>query len=59
MSYDQLKQRHLADYQALFRRVDIDLGYTEAAGRFDESVASKTAMIRIWRHCIFSLAAIC
>lgn len=31
MSYDQLKQRHLADYQALFRRVDIDLGYTEAA----------------------------
>ncbi|HDS85240.1 MAG TPA: glycoside hydrolase family 95 protein, partial [Phycisphaerales bacterium] len=31
LSYDQLKQRHLADYQALFRRMDIDLGRTEAA----------------------------
>ena len=30
-SYDQLKSAHLADYQALFRRVEIDLGKTAAA----------------------------
>ena len=30
-SYDALKSAHLADYQALFRRVSIDLGKTEAA----------------------------
>ncbi|MCI0498639.1 MAG: glycoside hydrolase family 95 protein [Planctomycetales bacterium] len=30
-SYDMLKQRHLQDYQALFGRVSIDLGTTEAA----------------------------
>ncbi|MFY1620370.1 glycosyl hydrolase family 95 catalytic domain-containing protein [Micromonospora sp. WMMD736] len=30
-SYDQLRSRHLADYQALFNRVTIDLGRTAAA----------------------------
>ena len=30
-SYDQLKAAHLADYQALFRRVSLDLGKTEAS----------------------------
>ena len=30
-SYDELKAAHLADYQALFRRVSIDLGQTPAA----------------------------
>ncbi|MEV4215957.1 glycoside hydrolase N-terminal domain-containing protein [Micromonospora sp. NPDC049662] len=30
-SYDQLRGRHLADYQALFNRVTIDLGRTAAA----------------------------
>jgi alpha-L-fucosidase 2 len=30
-SYDQLKADHLSDYQALFRRVSIDLGRTAAA----------------------------
>jgi alpha-L-fucosidase 2 len=30
-SYDQLRSNHLADYQALFRRVSIDLGKTDAA----------------------------
>ncbi len=29
--YTALKERHVADYQGLFRRVDIDLGRTEAA----------------------------
>ncbi|RKR86507.1 alpha-L-fucosidase 2 [Micromonospora pisi] len=30
-SYDQLRARHLADYQALFARVSLDLGRTAAA----------------------------
>ncbi len=30
-SWEQLKQAHLADHQALFRRVKLDLGRTEAA----------------------------
>ena len=30
-SYDQLKDRHLADHQALFHRVKLDLGRTPAA----------------------------
>lgn len=30
-SYDQLKQRHLSDYQALMNRVDIELGDTPAS----------------------------
>jgi len=30
-SYEALKQRHVADHQSLFRRMDIDLGKTEAA----------------------------
>ncbi len=30
-SYEQLLKAHLADYQALFRRVSLDLGRTEAA----------------------------
>ena len=32
-SYEAIKERHLGDYQALFRRVDIDLGRTDAAER--------------------------
>lgn len=31
LSYEAIKQRHTADHQALFRRMDIDLGRTEAA----------------------------
>ncbi|MFI7070798.1 glycosyl hydrolase family 95 catalytic domain-containing protein [Micromonospora sediminicola] len=31
VAVDQLRSRHLADYQALFRRVSIDLGRTAAA----------------------------
>ncbi|MEU7842084.1 glycoside hydrolase N-terminal domain-containing protein [Micromonospora sp. NPDC049114] len=31
VSFDQLRSRHLADYQALFNRVSIDLGRTAAA----------------------------
>ena len=31
VGYDQLRSRHLADYQALFNRVTIDLGRTSAA----------------------------
>jgi alpha-L-fucosidase 2 len=30
-SFDDLESRHLADHQALFRRVSVDLGTTEAA----------------------------
>jgi alpha-L-fucosidase 2 len=30
--YDDLLKTHLADYQKLFRRVDLDLGHTDAAG---------------------------
>ena len=32
-SYHDLRQAHVSDHQRLFRRVDIDLGSTEAAGR--------------------------
>jgi alpha-L-fucosidase 2 len=32
-SYHDLRQAHVSDHQRLFRRVDIDLGRTEAAGR--------------------------
>ncbi|CAH1222117.1 hypothetical protein PAECIP111892_05107 [Paenibacillus auburnensis] len=31
MTYEELQQRHTADHQALFRRVDLDLGGWEAA----------------------------
>jgi len=30
-AYTQLRERHVADYQALFRRVSLDLGTTDAA----------------------------
>jgi len=40
-SCEALKQRHLADHQALFRRVDLDLGCSEEARRpTDERIAS-------------------
>lgn len=29
-TYEELKERHIADYQSLYKRVDIDLGTTEA-----------------------------
>jgi alpha-L-fucosidase 2 len=32
-SYEDLLKAHLADYQNLFRRVDLDLGHTDAAER--------------------------
>ena len=32
-AYEAIRQRHLSDHQALFRRVDIDLGRTDAAAR--------------------------
>jgi alpha-L-fucosidase 2 len=31
--WDEIKRAHLADHQALFRRVSLDLGRTEAAGQ--------------------------
>jgi alpha-L-fucosidase 2 len=33
-SYEQLRREHLADYQPLFRRVQIDLGFTSDADKF-------------------------
>ncbi len=32
-TYDQMRAAHLADHQALFRRVSLDLGLTDAAAR--------------------------
>ncbi|GIF38648.1 glycosyl hydrolase family 95 catalytic domain-containing protein [Actinoplanes xinjiangensis] len=42
LPHDQLRSRHLADYQALFNRVSIDLGRTAAA--------DQTTDVRIARH---------
>jgi alpha-L-fucosidase 2 len=42
VGYDQLRARHLADYQALFNRVAIDLGRTAAA--------DQTTDVRIAQH---------
>ncbi|GIM93689.1 glycosyl hydrolase family 95 catalytic domain-containing protein [Paractinoplanes toevensis] len=42
IAYDQLRSRHLADYQALFGRVTIDLGRTAAA--------DQTTDVRIAQH---------
>ncbi|GAA3925289.1 glycosyl hydrolase family 95 catalytic domain-containing protein [Actinoplanes auranticolor] len=42
VGYDQLRARHLADYQALFNRVTIDLGRTAAA--------DQTTDVRIAQH---------
>lgn len=42
VTYDQLRSRHLADYQALFGRVTIDLGRTAAA--------DQTTDVRIAQH---------
>jgi alpha-L-fucosidase 2 len=42
VGYDQLRSRHLADYQALFGRVTIDLGRTSAA--------DQTTDVRIAQH---------
>jgi alpha-L-fucosidase 2 len=40
-SFAELRARHVADYQSLFRRVDLDLGRTDAAIRpTDERIAS-------------------
>ncbi|GGO20583.1 glycoside hydrolase family 95 protein [Micromonospora parathelypteridis] len=41
-SYDQLRSRHVADYQALFGRVSLDLGRTSAA--------DQTTDVRIAQH---------
>ncbi|WP_328375356.1 glycoside hydrolase family 95 protein [Micromonospora zamorensis] len=41
-SYDQLRSRHVADYQALFNRVSLDLGRTSAA--------DQTTDVRIAQH---------
>ncbi|MFG1883899.1 glycoside hydrolase N-terminal domain-containing protein [Micromonospora sp. NPDC049102] len=41
-SYDQLRTRHVADYQALFGRVTLDLGRTSAA--------DQTTDVRIAQH---------
>ncbi|GAA1762536.1 glycosyl hydrolase family 95 catalytic domain-containing protein [Luedemannella helvata] len=41
-SFDQLRNRHIADYQALFNRVTIDLGRTAAA--------DQTTDVRIAQH---------
>ncbi|WP_327040137.1 glycoside hydrolase family 95 protein [Micromonospora ureilytica] len=41
-SYDQLRSRHVADYQALFGRVTLDLGRTSAA--------DQTTDVRIAQH---------
>ncbi|MDG4780871.1 glycoside hydrolase family 95 protein [Micromonospora sp. WMMD961] len=41
-SFDQLRSRHLADYQALFNRVTLDLGRTSAA--------NQTTDVRIAQH---------
>ena len=41
-SYDQLRSRHVADYQALFGRVTLDLGRTAAA--------DQTTDVRIAQH---------
>ncbi|MCA2215475.1 glycosyl hydrolase family 95 catalytic domain-containing protein [Jidongwangia harbinensis] len=42
LAHDQLRARHLADYQALFNRVTIDLGRTAAA--------DQTTDVRIAQH---------
>ncbi|GID33123.1 glycosyl hydrolase family 95 catalytic domain-containing protein [Paractinoplanes brasiliensis] len=42
VAYDQLRSRHVADYQALFGRVTIDLGRTAAA--------DQTTDVRIAQH---------
>jgi alpha-L-fucosidase 2 len=42
VGYDQLRARHVADYQALFNRVTIDLGRTAAA--------DQTTDVRIAQH---------
>jgi len=41
-SYEELRERHIADYQALFNRVTIDLGRTSAA--------DETTDVRIEQH---------
>jgi alpha-L-fucosidase 2 len=43
-TYEELKQRHAADHQAIFRRVDLDLGGWEASERpTDERLADYKA----------------
>ena len=62
VGYDQLRARHVADYQALFGRVTIDLGRTAGgrpAHRRADRAARRASTTRSSRRCCSSTAATC